>query len=136
MVRFLYAHTCNSTRYSKYGVTVGPGGYGGYGKHGGAWWPPAGGKLAWGMAGDGVCHMERTRSGGAAVHSRNWHPGPQGHQTMADKWAFLYVQLELVFNTDILLLFVCMNSCESVERELVVIMCFLLLLLSELITVI
>jgi hypothetical protein len=76
--------------YASYGVTVGPTGYGGYTPDGGHWWP-GGGRAGWGRVGDGMCHTELTRSGSAAVHSRNWHPGPQGHQAMADRFAFVYM---------------------------------------------
>jgi len=78
--------------YAKYGVTSGPQSYGGYTTADyGRWWPSARGKAGWGRIGDGLCHATHTRSGSAAVHSRNWHPGPQGHQGMADRFAFLYM---------------------------------------------
>lgn len=77
--------------YARFGVTAGPEGYGGYTTNRGIWWPPANGHGTWGRIGDGMCHTDFTRSGSAPVHSRNWHPGPQGHQAMADRFLFLYM---------------------------------------------
>eukprot|EP00038_Savillea_parva_P008088 m.174622 g.174622 ORF g.174622 m.174622 type:complete len:941 (-) comp13858_c0_seq1:141-2963(-) len=69
--------------YAKYGVTAGPGGYQGYAPQ---WWPQGG--SGWSRVGGQ--HSDKTRSGSAAVYARNWHPGPYGHQGMADRFAFLY----------------------------------------------
>lgn len=42
----------------------------------------------WGRPDDGLCHIEATRSGSAAVIARNWHPGPIGHQFLQDIFSF------------------------------------------------
>jgi hypothetical protein len=79
--------------YAKYGVGFGPRSFGVYNEENGSqthWFPNAknGG---WGRVGDGSCHADLTRSGSPAVLSRNWHPGPIGHQVRADVISFLYM---------------------------------------------
>jgi hypothetical protein len=53
-------------------------------------WYPSVGKSNWGRIDDGLCHVKRTRVGSSAVFSRNWHPGPLGHQFHQDALVFLW----------------------------------------------
>eukprot|EP00036_Acanthoecidae_sp_10tr_P012814 CAMPEP_0206293258 /NCGR_PEP_ID=MMETSP0106_2-20121207/4046_1 /ASSEMBLY_ACC=CAM_ASM_000206 /TAXON_ID=81532 /ORGANISM="Acanthoeca-like sp., Strain 10tr" /LENGTH=802 /DNA_ID=CAMNT_0053723851 /DNA_START=153 /DNA_END=2561 /DNA_ORIENTATION=+ len=76
--------------YSPLGATFGPAGFTTATAPQQTWWPDLG-RAHWGRVGDGLCHTEQTRSGSVSVAYRNWHPGPAGHQVMADKIAFTYL---------------------------------------------
>lgn len=72
--------------YTKFGLTTGGWGQWPYGYK----WYPSAGKSNWGRIGDGLCHTVHTRSGSSAVYSRNWHPGPLGHERQQDAYVFLW----------------------------------------------
>eukprot|EP00040_Diaphanoeca_grandis_P033231 m.203105 g.203105 ORF g.203105 m.203105 type:complete len:807 (-) comp32845_c8_seq2:31-2451(-) len=83
------ARETNIHQYQKFGVL--------FGKrndpveHDMQWVPPSGGRnWFWKRPGDSFCHMEGTRSGSSAVRSRNWHPGPMGHQQMSDSLSYWF----------------------------------------------
>lgn len=79
--------------YGRFGVFNGGRGVGTpYGYN----WYPSIGKSNWGRIGDGVCHVTKTRSGSAAVESRNWHPGPLGHENDQDSRVFLWADAAIL----------------------------------------
>jgi hypothetical protein len=72
------------------------------GKPYGYMWYPSQGKSNWGRIDDALCHMPRTRSGSAAVMSRNWHPGPLGHQGDQDSRVFLWADAAIMALDDVI----------------------------------
>ena len=85
--------------YSKWGMTNG-GRY--VGNPYGYMWYPGLGKSNWGRIGDALCHVSATRSGSAAVMSRNWHPGPLGHQGDQDSRVFLWADAAIMALDDVI----------------------------------
>ena len=85
--------------YAKWGFTNGGRSEG---KPYGYQWFPTLGKSGWGRIGDGLCHVGGTRSGSAAVFSRNWHPGPLGHQSDQDSRVFLWADAAIQALDDVI----------------------------------